>query len=80
MSEEEPESGVQEGALQTIEKGKEWLDAARSGTKPWRDFVAVSKMSKPRSVGDASRRLMTNVKRFKSNYLFVFVGLAVYCM
>lgn len=37
-------------------------------------------MSKPGSLGDATRRLTVNVKRFRSNYLFVFVGLAVYCI
>ncbi|XP_062499344.1 prenylated Rab acceptor protein 1-like [Corticium candelabrum] len=80
MSDEEFHSGAPLESIPTVQQGKQWLDAARSGTRPWRDFVAFSKLSKPNSLRDATRRLFVNVKRFRSNYLFVFVGLAVYCI
>ena len=51
-----------------------------SGVRPWAEFLNVRKISKPKSSGEAVSRVLGNLARFQSNYLFVFLGLVVYCM
>jgi anoctamin-1 len=48
--------------------------------KPWIEFFSTSRFKKPIGVAQASTRLIKNIEYFQSNYLFVFIGLAVYCM
>ena len=50
------------------------------GTKGWGEFLNIRRLKKPSSMGDATGRLVSNVKHYYMNYLFVFMGLAVYCV
>ena len=51
-----------------------------AGVRPWSEFLSIHRISKPKSSGDAIKRLFGNISRFQSNYLFVFLGLVLYCM
>lgn len=59
---------------------KEWLGKRKQSIRPWRKFVDVNKFQVPKSLAHASSRVVTNVEHFQSNYLFVFIGLIVYCI
>lgn len=51
-----------------------------AGVRPWSEFFNPQYLSRPKGSGDAVKRVLTNVGRFQSNYLFVFLGLVIYCM
>ena len=51
-----------------------------AGVRPWSEFLNLRHISRPKGSGDAVKRVLGNVGRFQSNYLFVFLGLMVYCM
>lgn len=59
---------------------KEWLSQKRQTIRPWRKFVDFNRFSVPKNIADASTRVVRNVEHFQSNYLFVFIGLIVYCI
>ncbi|KAL4229412.1 Prenylated Rab acceptor protein 1 [Mactra antiquata] len=59
---------------------REWLAKARDGIRPWGDFVNTSKFQTPKSVAPIPKRVMKNIEHFQSNYLFVFLGLVVFCI
>lgn len=59
---------------------KEWLSQKKQTIRPWRKFVDFSRFNVPKNIGDASTRVVRNVEHFQSNYLFVFIGLIVYCI
>ena len=61
-------------------KPHEWISKKRETLKPWGEFMNMSKFKKPVSPGQFGLRLVKNVNHFQSNYLFVFVFLAVYCV
>ena len=56
------------------------LQGRHAGVRPWAEFLNVRNISKPKSSGEAVGRVLGNISRFQSNYLFVFLGLVVYCM
>ena len=51
-----------------------------TGVHPWAEFFNVRSVSRPANVGDATSRLLSNLRIFYMNYLFVFMGLTVYCV
>ena len=61
-------------------KPAEWIAKRREHLKPWTEFMAFSKFKKPTGIKDATFRLVKNIAHFQSNYMFVFVFLAIYCM
>jgi hypothetical protein len=61
-------------------KPQEWIAKRRETLKPWGEFFSTSRFKKPAGVAQSTGRLIKNIEYFQSNYLFVFVGLAVYCM
>ncbi len=78
---------TQEGAGETeggifgkLQAGKEWIQGKHSGVQPWAEFLNVKRVSKPQGTADVTKRLVSNVSRFQSNYLFVFLGLVLYCV
>eukprot|EP00118_Oscarella_pearsei_P024943 m.307166 g.307166 ORF g.307166 m.307166 type:complete len:213 (+) comp41976_c0_seq1:3-641(+) len=80
-----PESGqIGDGAMdetvKKLEQGKELLMKAKAGTKSWRQFFSCARLSKPKSCGDWGGRVVGNIKNYKSNYIFVFLGLVIYCI
>ena len=61
-------------------KPNEWISKRRETLKPWSDFMNFSKFKKPTTPGQIGIRLFKNLNHFQSNYLFVFVFLAIYCV
>ena len=59
---------------------REWFYKAKDGIRPWGDFVNTSKFKTPKSITPLPKRIVQNVNHFQSNYLFVFMGLVVFCM
>lgn len=59
---------------------KEWIDRRRSTIRPWANFVDQRRFSKPKNFGEMCKRLVKNIEHFQSNYIFVFLGLIMYCI
>ncbi|XP_072912144.1 prenylated Rab acceptor protein 1 [Hemitrygon akajei] len=59
---------------------KEWIERRRLSIRPWANFVDQKRFSKPKNLGEMCKRLVKNVEYFQSNYVFVFLGLIVYCV
>uniref|UniRef100_A0A670K418 PRA1 family protein n=1 Tax=Podarcis muralis TaxID=64176 RepID=A0A670K418_PODMU len=59
---------------------KEWLDQRQATIRPWANFIDQRRFGKPRNFGELCKRLVRNVEYFQSNYVFVFLGLIVYCL
>ena len=59
---------------------REWLQKKRESVHPWGDFVNYQKFKVPKSIAPVGKRIIKNVDRFQNNYLFVFMGLVVFCM
>ena len=76
----EVEKAKSAGLFGQIKAGKDWIQSKHSGVKPWGEFFNIRNVSKPKGAGDVTRRAIMNVQRFQSNYLFVFLGLVIYCM
>lgn len=68
------------GILGHLKASKEWIKGKHAGVQPWAEFFNVKKISRPQGAGGATRRVFYNIKYFQSNYLFVFLGLIIYCM
>lgn len=66
--------------LKSLAQPQEWITKRRDTLKPWTEFISISKFKKPNGIGQAGGRLIKNIDYFQSNYLFVFVGLAIYCV
>uniref|UniRef100_A0A8C4LAD1 PRA1 family protein n=1 Tax=Equus asinus asinus TaxID=83772 RepID=A0A8C4LAD1_EQUAS len=60
--------------------GREWLERRRATIRPWGAFVDQRRFSRPRNLGELCQRLVRNVEYYQSNYVFVFLGLIVYCV
>ncbi len=61
-------------------KPQEWIKTRRASLKPWNEFISFGKFKKPTGVGQIGSRLVKNLTYFQTNYLFVFVFLAIYCV
>lgn len=59
---------------------KEWIQQQRQNVRPWLVFVQTSNFKPPPSIPRLSKRIMRNIEYFQANYLFVFLGLIVYCL
>jgi len=57
-----------------------WVSKRRASIRPWSSFFATSNFKSPKSTQRLSRRLVSNVDHFQSNYVFVFLGLFIYCL
>lgn len=60
--------------------GREWLERRRATIRPWGTFVDQQRFSRPRNLGELCQRLVRNVEYYQSNYVFVFLGLILYCV
>lgn len=60
--------------------GREWLEQRRATIRPWGPFVDQKRFSRPRNLGELCQRLVRNVEFYQSNYVFVFLGLILYCV
>ncbi|XP_042224939.1 prenylated Rab acceptor protein 1-like isoform X1 [Homarus americanus] len=59
---------------------REWITRSRENVRPWLLFVNTQKFKVPPNVQRWSKRLAKNVDYFQSNYMFVFIGLIIYCL
>ncbi|OWF46811.1 Prenylated Rab acceptor protein 1 [Mizuhopecten yessoensis] len=59
---------------------REWLSRTREGIKPWGEFISTSKFKVPKSITPVPKRIVKNIEHFQSNYLFVFLGLVLFCV
>ncbi|KAF2366776.1 Prenylated rab acceptor PRA1 [Trinorchestia longiramus] len=59
---------------------REWLHHRRSNLRPWGLFVTTANFKNPQTLKRWSQRLAKNVEYFQSNYLFVAIGLIIYCL
>ena len=59
---------------------REWFYKTKDGIRPWGEFVNTSKFQTPKSITPLPKRIVHNISHFQSNYLFVFMGLVVFCM
>lgn len=63
-----------------LPQAKEWLISRKNHIRPWLQFIQTSNFKLPPNLPRLSRRIMRNIEYFQSNYLFVFLGLIVYCL
>ena len=61
-------------------KLKTWLGEKRSRIRPWSEFLDTKRFSKPKTGSEVAARLTKNVEIYQANYVFIFLGLATYCM
>ncbi|XP_043675817.1 prenylated Rab acceptor protein 1 [Vespula pensylvanica] len=57
-----------------------WIEHTKTNIKPWRLFLNTNYVKSPQSVSILSKRVVKNLEYFHSNYLFVFIGLFIYCL
>ncbi|XP_035684149.1 prenylated Rab acceptor protein 1-like isoform X3 [Branchiostoma floridae] len=70
------------GKMMTLSSpaAREWLEKRRGNIRPWAEFIATAKFRSPANPAAWGKRVMKNVEFYQSNYLFVFLGLVVYCI
>ncbi|XP_032868243.1 prenylated Rab acceptor protein 1 [Amblyraja radiata] len=59
---------------------KEWIERRRLTIRPWANFVDQKRFTRPKNLAEMCTRLVKNVEHFQSNYVFVFLGLIIYCV
>lgn len=59
---------------------REWFGKRKETVRPWMVFINTSNFQAPRSLPRLSRRIVKNIEYFQSNYLFVFIGVVLYCL
>lgn len=57
-----------------------WIEHRKANIKPWSLFLNTNYFRSPPSVSRLSKRIIKNIEYFQSNYLFVFIGLFIYCL
>lgn len=82
--------GAEEGPAGIINKffpkmitqstAKDWFDRRRAHIRPWNNFVDQRRFSRPQNFGELCKRVTRNVEHFQSNYIFIFLGLILYCI
>ncbi len=68
------------GFVGLVKSSRDWVASKHAGVRPWSEFLNVRNLTKPSSVSAGTSRVLANLVRFQSNYLFVFIGLVIYCM
>ncbi len=63
-----------------VTAGKDWIASKHSTVQSWSEFFNLRNVSRPSGVGELTTRILGNLQHFQTNYLFVFLGLLVYCM
>jgi hypothetical protein len=59
---------------------RDWLHKQRESVQPWTEFINTKRFKLPKSLPPAGKRIVKNIDRFQSNYLFVFLGLVAFCI
>ncbi|XP_055641113.1 prenylated Rab acceptor protein 1 [Toxorhynchites rutilus septentrionalis] len=58
----------------------EFLRITRQNVRPWSEFLQTANFKTVANVPRLTNRIIRNLGYFQSNYLFVFLGLIVYCL
>ncbi|XP_028401442.1 prenylated Rab acceptor protein 1-like [Dendronephthya gigantea] len=61
-------------------KIKSWIGEKRSKIRPWSEFLDMKRFSKPKNSSEMTSRMTKNVEVYQANYVFIFLGLATYCV
>ena len=61
-------------------KVKSWVGEKRSKIRPWQEFLDMKRFSKPKTMSEVTSRMTKNVEVYQANYVFIFLGLAAYCV
>ncbi|KAL8572008.1 hypothetical protein ACOMHN_038366 [Nucella lapillus] len=64
----------------TNTSAREWFSKTRESVKPWGEFINTKRFKMPSSVAPVPKRIVKNVEHFQGNYLFVFLGLVLFCV
>lgn len=59
---------------------RDWFQKRRDGVRPWSEFISVPRFQVPKSIAPVSQRIVRNIEKFQSNYMFVFVGVVIICI
>jgi len=59
---------------------REWFHRTRESVKPWGAFVSTQRFKLPKHVAPLGKRIIKNIEHFQGNYLFVFLGLVIFCV
>lgn len=57
---------------------REWFTKRRESVAPWGQFFNTTKFKAPKTIPKAGTRIVANIDKFQSNYLFVFLGLVAF--
>ncbi|KAH7979024.1 hypothetical protein HPB49_007787 [Dermacentor silvarum] len=57
-----------------------WTCEQLHRAQPWKDFADTSKFSIPKSAQEVTKRIQSNVDRFRCNYVIIFVGILAACV
>ncbi|CAL7952015.1 unnamed protein product [Xylocopa violacea] len=58
----------------------EWIEHRKANIRPWSLFLNTSNMKASPSLPRLTKRIMKNIDYFQSNYVFVFIGVVLYCL
>ncbi|KAK7497116.1 hypothetical protein BaRGS_00011646 [Batillaria attramentaria] len=59
---------------------REFFHRTRERVRPWSDFLNTKRFKMPGSLGPVPKRIVKNVDNFQGNYVFVFLGLFIFCV
>lgn len=58
----------------------DWIEHRKANIRPWSLFLNTANIRPPPNISRLSKRIVKNIEYFQSNYLFVFIGLVIYCL
>ncbi|XP_068201862.1 prenylated Rab acceptor protein 1-like isoform X2 [Palaemon carinicauda] len=58
----------------------EWISRRKESVRPWLVFVNTHNFKIPQSFQRWTKRVVKNVDHYQSNYMFIFIGLIIYCL
>ncbi|XP_067207993.1 prenylated Rab acceptor protein 1 [Linepithema humile] len=61
-------------------QAQHWIEHRKANVRPWSLFLNTSNIRPPPNITRLSKRVVKNIEYFQSNYLFVFIGLVIYCL
>ncbi|KAK6173527.1 hypothetical protein SNE40_016959 [Patella caerulea] len=59
---------------------REWFQKTREGVKSWPEFIKTDRFKLPQSVAPVPKRIIKNIEYFQGNYMFIFLGLLIFCI
>lgn len=66
--------------FQKIPTPMELIQLTRQCIKPWSEFLNTNNFKTAASMPRLTSRFVRNLDYFKSNYIFVFIVLMIYCL